>query len=136
MNGTLTLDGILLPGIAEMLTTLSAELTIHVLTADTFGTAETVFGNLPVRLEIIGKENQAVLKWQYLQNLGPEKTAAIGNGMNDYMMLADAALGIAVLGYEGLAGTAMTAANVIASSIGSALDLLLHPTRLAATLRN
>ena len=50
-------------------------------------------------------------------------------------MLQEAALGIAVLGPEGLAAEALLAADVVVASIEDALDLLLRPHRLVATLR-
>jgi soluble P-type ATPase len=50
-------------------------------------------------------------------------------------MLSSAALGIAVLGPEGLAVEALRAAHVVVARIEDALDLLLHPQRLVATLR-
>lgn len=50
-------------------------------------------------------------------------------------MLAAAALGIAVLGPEGLATEALQAADLVVGQVEDALDLLLHPTRLLATLR-
>jgi soluble P-type ATPase len=50
-------------------------------------------------------------------------------------MLRAAALGIAVLAGEGLAVEALLAADVLALGPSDALDLLLNPRRLAATLR-
>ncbi len=61
--------------------------------------------------------------------------AAVGNGANDVEMLREAELGIAVLGYEGLAKGAADAADILVTSVHDALDLLLRPTRLLATLR-
>jgi len=49
--------------------------------------------------------------------------------------LQRAALGIAVLGGEGLATVCLAAADVVVPSVESALDLLLYPRRLIATLR-
>lgn len=43
--------------------------------------------------------------------------------------------GIAVMGNEGLAVACLNAADVIVPDVGSALDLLLWPRRLIATLR-
>ncbi len=60
---------------------------------------------------------------------------AIGNGANDVRMLEWAARGIAVLGPEGLAVSCFQAADVVAPDIGAALDLLLLPRCLMATLR-
>jgi soluble P-type ATPase len=50
-------------------------------------------------------------------------------------MLKNAALSIAVIGPEGTAGDALREAKVVAANPLSALDLLLHPVRLKATLR-
>ena len=60
---------------------------------------------------------------------------AIGNGANDVSMLRAAALGIVVVGPEGLATEAIAAATIVTLSIADALDLLLNPKRLVATLR-
>ena len=60
---------------------------------------------------------------------------AIGNGTNDVLMLEHCSLGIVVLGPEGTSGAALRAADVICRSIEEALDLLLSPQALVATLR-
>jgi soluble P-type ATPase len=51
-------------------------------------------------------------------------------------MLERSALGICVIGDEGAAREAIDASDVIARDIESALDLLLQPRRLVATLRS
>ena len=71
-----------------------------------------------------------------MRELGPERTAAIGNGRNDVAMVRLATLGIAVLGAEGTAGELIRVADVVAPDITSALDLLADPVRLVATLRD
>ncbi|WP_346347138.1 hypothetical protein [Burkholderia cenocepacia] len=50
-------------------------------------------------------------------------------------MLEQAALGIAVLGTEGLAADALEAADVVVRHAVDALGLMLFPTRLIASLR-
>ena len=60
---------------------------------------------------------------------------AIGTGANEADMLREAALGIAVVGPEGLAGGALAAADVVVASIDDALGLLVNSNRLSATLR-
>jgi soluble P-type ATPase len=50
-------------------------------------------------------------------------------------MLQQAALGIAVLGGEGLATACLATADVVAPNMEAALDLLLYPRRLIVTLR-
>ena len=71
----------------------------------------------------------------YVAELGRSNTVCIGNGRNDRLMLQAAALSIAVIGPEGAALDTLHAAAVITPDIRAALDLLLHPLRLAATLR-
>ena len=134
-NGTLALDGHLLPGVAQRLDTLAGRLTIHVVTADTLGLAAQALTGLPVRLTVLPPGPHAPAKQRYVRDLDATRCAAIGNGANDELLLAAAALGIAVIQGEGAALKALLAADVVAPDVASALDLLLHPARLTATLR-
>ncbi|WP_273119938.1 HAD family hydrolase [Ferrovum myxofaciens] len=134
-NGTLAVDGALLPGVSEALRQLAGQLTIHVITADTFGHAREALATLPCTLTILHAEGQNAAKLAYLRNLGADRCAAIGNGRNDRSMIGYAALGIAVIQKEGAAVETMLAAKVVAPDINSALELLLNPQRLVATLR-
>lgn len=135
-NGTLACDGKLLPHIDETLRLLADELTVHVVTADTFGHAREALGDLPCQLAILPPGNQAAAKMEYVQQLGATGCACIGNGRNDRLMLAAAALGIAVVQREGAAAETVKAAKVVCPDILSALELLLNPKRLIATLRD
>jgi soluble P-type ATPase len=135
-NGTLALDGRVLPGVAERLQKLASAVSIHVLTADTFGSVHAELADFGVDVLIVPPSNQAEAKAGHLGRFGASISAAIGNGRNDALMLRDAALGIAVLQTEGACAQTLTAADVVCTSIGDALDLLLHPLRLAATMRD
>lgn len=135
-NGTLAVDGLILPGVAQRLEILAKQLEIHIVTADTFGSVRTQVNHLPVELAIIPPDNQAQAKADYLDPLGPANSVAIGNGRNDAFMLKQAALGIAVVQTEGAATEALLAADVVTPGIIEALDLLLSPDRLKATLRS
>jgi soluble P-type ATPase len=134
-NGTLAADGLLLEGVHERIRRLRSELRMHVVTADTFGSAARELQRLPCALVILDAENQAEAKRDFVQGLGAAHVVAIGNGRNDRMMLKTAALGITVCGIEGAAPEAAEAADVVVHHIVDALDLLLHPKRLLATLR-
>jgi P-type E1-E2 ATPase len=140
VNGTLALDGALLPGVAERLVALKGELEIHLITADTHGRQKEIDRQLGLVAVILpppspaGSQREA--KGAFVQQLGPEGVVAIGNGNNDAGMIEAAALGVAVLGPEGLATRALRAADVVCASINDALDLLLCPDRLRATLRS
>lgn len=135
-NGTLACDGRPLKGVRERVEALAADLTIHILTADTFGTVQDRVAAWPCRVEVIPGEREAEAKVKYIQGLGAEQTVAVGHGRNDRLMLKDAVLGIAVVQTEGTAQEALLAANLVAPGILEALDLLLHPQRLKATLRS
>lgn len=134
-NGTLAFDGKLIAGITEDLRELAGLLTIHVITADTFGDVRQQLDGSPVELTILGRSDQAHGKLDYLSTLGFANTVAIGNGRNDGLMLKQAALGIALIQQEGACVDTLLAADVTCTSIGHALGLLLHPKRLTATLR-
>jgi soluble P-type ATPase len=136
VNGTLALDGFLLPGVAERLAALRGALTIHLLSADTHGRLDEAARELGVTgTRLRRDEPEPSQKAAHLRRLGPASVVAIGNGHNDVEMLREAALGIAVLGPEGTAVEAVISAHVLAASILDALDLLLFPKRLIATLR-
>ena len=135
-NGTLAQHGLLLPEVRGRLARLSAELRLHVVTADTFGTVRAAVADLGCRLVVLPAEEQAEGKRRYVESLGARHVVAIGNGCNDRRMLAAAALGVAVCGGEGLATEALQASAIVVRDVRDALDLLAHPARLKATLRS
>ena len=133
LNGTLSDHGTLIDGVAARLEALAGGLELHLVTADTLGTARTLAAGLPVTVDTIARgEDKATL----VNRLGAGLTAAIGNGRNDEPMLRAAALGIAVIGPEGAAASALMAADVVCRSILEALDLLLDEQTLVSTLRD
>ncbi len=136
VNGTLAMDGVLIDGIADKIATLRGKLEVRLLTADTHGKQAEIDQQLTFtadRLQPGGHEREQ--KADYVRALNAERVVAIGNGSNDVDMLKAATLGIAVIGYEGLASEALSAADVIVLDIHDAIDLLLNPKRLVATLR-
>ncbi len=135
-NGTLAVDGHLKTGVREKFIELSKTFTLHVITADTFGRARKALLDVPCRVVILPPdEPHDEAKLKYVEELGPQQVAAVGNGANDILMLSEAALGIAVLLEEGMAKEALLAADIIVKDINHALDLFLKPLRLKATLR-
>lgn len=132
-TGTLSCDGILLPEVAELLKKLAQQLHITVLTADTFGMAAGQLDPLPVVLHLIQTGRDKAV---FMAGLKKSETAAIGNGRNDVEMIRMAGLGIAVIGPEGCAGDLIAAARIVCPTISAALELLLNPLRVKATLRD
>ncbi|HEY7064406.1 MAG TPA: HAD hydrolase family protein [Chloroflexota bacterium] len=135
VNGTIALDGELMAGVGDRLVGLQRLLQVHLVSADTRGTLDALAGELGLRAQRLTQGLEAEQKAQFVQSLGAAQVVAIGNGANDVAMLQTAALGIAVLGPEGMATAALTAADVLVASIQDALDLLAEPRRLVATLR-
>jgi len=135
INGTLTTDGVLLPGVAQRLGALSPQIEVHLLTADTRGTASDLAEKLGVNCMRVQPGGEAEQKRAHVKALGAGQVIGIGNGNNDTMMLAAASLGIAVLGQEGTSVEALLAADVVVRDITDALDLLLDRTRLLSVLR-
>ncbi len=134
-NGTLALDGMLIDGVAEILAALSTQLEIHVITADTFGQVKAAMAGLPCRVSILPPGQQDTGKLTYVGQLGLDRTVCIGNGRNDRLMLQQSALGIVLLQGEGAAAQTLMSADVVATDILDALELLTNPLRLVATLR-
>ncbi len=135
-NGTLALNGHLLPGVREVLGMVAPDLEIHVVTADTFGLAARHLSGLPVTLTILPESDQAEAKLEYIRRLGTSSVIAIGNGRNDRKMLEAAAIGIITVQKEGASLRALGRADVITTNVLDALELLRYPKRLVATLRS
>jgi len=131
VNGTLSDRGELIEGVAERLDVLRPSLDVELLSADTFGTLAAVAARLGTAAR---KAASAAEKLEVLGSLDPHHCVAVGNGANDAPMVRAAALGIAVIGPEGAAAETVGAADVVCRSIVEALDLLLEPRALAATL--
>lgn len=132
VNGTLSDRGRLIDGVEDRVSRLANDLAVHVLSADTFGTAAELADGLGAAFRRVhtGADKRA-----YVERLGAARCVAIGNGANDAPMFRAAALSIAVLGPEGAHSTAIAAATLTCRSIAEALDLLLTPAALTATLR-
>ncbi|MGB9630114.1 MAG: HAD family hydrolase [Thermodesulfobacteriota bacterium] len=135
LNGTLATDGKIHSDVKERIKALSEKVEIYILTSDTQGTAQEEIKDLQVNLVKIEGEGSEKGKFEFIKSLDLEMTVAIGNGNNDRLILKEAALGIGVLGEEGLSVTAMKNADIIVKSISEAIDLFLKPKRLIATLR-
>jgi P-type E1-E2 ATPase len=132
VNGTLAVDGIAITGVAERLKTLSSQIAIHLLTSDTHGKITELEKSLGFSAHVVNRGEE---KLRYVQNLGPDSVIAFGNGVNDSGMLRLATIGIAVLTPEGIATKAWQTSDIIVYGPTNALDLLLKPKRLVATLR-
>lgn len=134
LNGTLAVGGIVPDAVVDRLRALSNDIRVHVVTADTFGTAARLHGQ-GIQTQVLPPGDHVEAKAAIVRALGVSHTIAIGNGSNDEAMVREAAVGIAIVGREGAAARTALAADIVATRIEDALDLLLTPARLIATLR-
>jgi soluble P-type ATPase len=135
VNGTLAVDGQLIDGIPRLLNALRDRLEIHLLIADTHGRQQLIDQQLNLQAVRIQPGDESQQKAAYIQRLGAAHVVALGQGANDAGMLNAAAIGICVLSAEGVSLEAPHAADILASDIYTALELLEKPVRLVATLR-
>ena len=133
-NGTIAEDGNIIDGIRPRLDLLSKNLSIYVITADTHGTAAKKCEGLPLQVLTFPTTEVGKIKAQEAQKLGGG-VVTIGNGFNDIQMSDAADLSICVMGKEGCCASLLLHTDVVVTSIEDALDLLLIPGRLRATLR-
>lgn len=137
LNGTLALDGELLPGVTERVRELTRDLSVYLITAGTFGKTEEIASEIGATLIPTAPGREAETKYvAILERAEPRQSVAIGNGANDAFILRHCVLGIVVLGPEGAHAQALINADVVCTSPQDALDLLLNPRRLTATLRS
>ncbi len=135
VNGTLALDGSLIPGVAERIIALKHRVDIHLVTANTSGKQAEIDTALGTKAILLAPGDEAEQKAAYLRSLDAHTCAAIGQGANDQLMVKEAALGICVLSIEGTYLPTLLAADIVFPDILSALEWFEHPKRMIATLR-
>ncbi len=136
MNGTIAVDGKLLPEIKGVLDVLKDKLDIFILTSDTYGTAGELRSLLPyAKVFVLPEGSDGYAKVDLLMKYGWDNVVAIGNGCNDMKMFGVACIKIAVVGKEGACAPLLRVADIVVGSVVDAVGLLLNPRRLVATLR-
>jgi soluble P-type ATPase len=132
INGVLTLDGELIPGVESRLARLGEDLAVRLVSRDTLGRGEAIARQLGVGFDrVTGTDKMSVIGL-----LAPERAVMVGNGNSDVAALEACAAGIVVVGPEGCSAGALAAADVVVTDVSDALDLLLIPSRLVSTLRD
>jgi soluble P-type ATPase len=136
MNGTLGEDGIINTFVKKLLNELSKLVDIYIITSDTFGSAKKSTEDIHAKLIIIEGGGSSDKKKELVYKLGYSETVVIGNGYNDHAMFKQGLIGIGIIGSEGLAVKAALHCDIIVVKIEDAINLLLNPKKLIATLRN
>jgi len=139
-TGTLSRRGKLSPGVESRLVRLQKLVDVKIVTADTYGTAARQIKTItaPYFLKLASGHDKE--KRDFARKLDLRHVAAFGNGNNDRLLLravkSAGGFAIAVDNGEGVALDAFLAANIFISGAANALDLLLNPNALKATLRS
>lgn len=81
-TGTLSCRGKLSAGVREQLLMLNERIDIHVVSSDSFGTAEEELSGLPVIFENLSTVSgpHDIAKLKYVEGLNPPHVVAFGNG--------------------------------------------------------
>lgn len=134
LNGTLTESGSFIPGVLDYLEKLKARgFKIYVLSGDTRGTLTQAFPGSPDIDWVVTRA--AHEKRVFVESIGAERTVCVGNGNIDVEMFKVARLSICTIQAEGATTKALLEADIVVTHINHALEILLDPDKVIATLR-
>jgi len=133
-DGTLARDGRIHPKAKDKINLLAKRTQIYVLTKEEKEKVEEALRKVNAQIVHLteGESSQGKLDW--LRRLGQGRTVAIGNGVDDALMIEEAGLGICVLSKEGTGASTLEKADLVFPDILDALDFLVKPLRQKATL--
>ncbi|GAA0177158.1 HAD hydrolase family protein [Clostridium sediminicola] len=135
-NGTIACDGKVIPSVKEKIEAINRKgIRVHLVTADTNGTARNQCANMPIKIQIFDNSNAAKNKREIVEKLGVENCICIGNGFNDGQMFEACSISIIVIGVEGCSAKSLMKADIVCNKIEDAFDLILKPSRMIPTLR-
>jgi soluble P-type ATPase len=133
-EGTLASDRRVHLKTKDKMNLLSKRVKICILTKGEKEVVEEVLRKVKAEIFYTTEGESSRKKLELLRQLGPLRTVAIGNGVDDAPMLEEAGLGICIISKEGTSAEAVKRADVVLSNIVDALDFLLKPLRQRATL--
>lgn len=134
-NGTIATSGKVAEDVFARIIQLTQQFNVYIVTADTFGTVQERFKQTPVEVYIIDRDNGTNDKANFIRTIGPDQTIALGNGNNDRKMLEISALGIGVLGEEGMSFKTLKASDLFIQELMNFFEMIEQPKKLIASLR-
>lgn len=134
-NGTIATSGFVSSEVFDQIIALTKTFNVFIVTADTFGTVRKRFDATPVEVYIIDRDNGTDDKAQFVETIGAEHTIALGNGNNDDQMLNVSAIGISVLGDEGVSVKTLNSSDLLIKDLLDFFDMVEQPKKLIASLR-
>ncbi len=135
LNGTLALDGKIPDDVKRRIQDLSKQYHVVIASSDLHNTLTPLAEELGVEFHVLRGDEVAPQKAALVRALGARQTIAVGNGSNDWQMLREAAVGIVIVGCEGASAKAAANADILVTCVKDAIDCILNPLRLIATLR-
>jgi soluble P-type ATPase len=133
-EGTLASDRRVHPKAKDKINLLSKRTKIYILTKGEKEVVEETLRRVKAEIFYSMEGETSRKKLDLLRQLGPTRTVAIGNGVDDAAMIEEAGFSICVMGKEGSSIEVIKRADVVVSNILDALDFLLKPLRQKATL--
>jgi soluble P-type ATPase len=133
-EGTLASDRRVHPKAKDKINLLSKRTKIYILTKEEKERVEGVLKKVKAKITYLTEGESSQKKLDLLRQLGAGRTVAIGNGVDDGLMIEEAGLGLCVIGKEGASSEVVKNADIVYTDILDALDLLLKPLRQKATL--
>jgi soluble P-type ATPase len=133
-EGTLATDQRVHPKAKDKINLLSKRAKVFVFTTGEKARVSAVLRNVKAEVVYLKEGEASHGKLDLLQQLGPARAVAIGNGMNDVGMIEHSGLGIAVMSREGTLSEVIGKADLVFMTILDALDFLLKPLRQKAVL--
>ena len=133
-NGTIARDGQLIPELVDRIKQLQKDLTVLVLTADTYGNVRSQCEPYGIEVRTFPSAGAGRFKAEIAKSFG-SGVCSLGNGFNDADMFDASELSIAILDDEGIWAGLLSHADILVKSPMDGLDLLLKKDRLRATLR-
>lgn len=133
-EGTLASDRRVHPKAKDKINLLSKRTKIYILTKEEKERVEGVLKKVKAEITYLTEGESSQKKLDLLRQLGAGRTVAIGNGVDDGLMIGEAGLGLCVVGKEGASSEAVKNADIVFTDILDALDFLLKPPRQRATL--
>jgi len=133
-EGTLASDGRVHPKAKDKINLLAKRTSVYILAKTEQVKVEKSLRKVKGEVIFLTEGQVSGEKLDLLRRLGPERTIAIGNGMDDAPILEEAGFSICVIGKEGASGETLKRADMVVTDILDALDFLLKPLRQKATL--
>jgi soluble P-type ATPase len=134
LNGTIAVDGSLLGGVKEGIKKLQdAGIEVVFFTGNTNNDAEKISSDLGIGWKLA---KNAIEKAELALSMGSTNIVTIGNGSIDAELFKVAKLSILTIQAEGASKKAFDNCDILTTSIADALEILILPSRLIATLRS